>query len=234
MKFFTPAEDQFLRQNFKRLNNKQLSRQMARSESSIAQRMRKLKLQRSAALRWKMQAANFFKPGHVPFNKDRKGIRVSPATEFKKGHLPANTKFDGCISTRYHKKHGCYYKYIRVAKMKWMLLNRYLWEKHHGPIPANHLVAFKDGNNLNCSLENLFLLSRAANARRNVNYKKTSAAMKRYWKDGHHLKSDHYIAMTAAGYNRQLAEQIEKNPQLLGLQRLRLKLRRQIHDTKNA
>lgn len=50
----------------------------------------------------------------------------------------------------------------------WPLYNRYLWEQHKGPIPPAHLVAFKDGNRQNCVIENLELISRAENARRNV------------------------------------------------------------------
>lgn len=49
----------------------------------------------------------------------------------------------------------------------WPLLNRHVWEQHHGPIPPKHLVVFKDHDRSNCALENLELISMAENAGRN-------------------------------------------------------------------
>ncbi len=54
----------------------------------------------------------------------------------------------------------------------WPLYNRYLWEQHKGPIPPKHIVIFKDGNRANCVIENLELISKADNARRNVMWAK--------------------------------------------------------------
>lgn len=50
----------------------------------------------------------------------------------------------------------------------WPMLNRYLWEQAHGPIPPKHIVAFKDGKRENCVLENLELITLGDNARRNA------------------------------------------------------------------
>ena len=36
-----------------------------------------------------------------------------------------------------------------------------LWENQHGKIPENHILIFLDGNRLNCSIENLKLVSRS-------------------------------------------------------------------------
>lgn len=49
----------------------------------------------------------------------------------------------------------------------WPLYNRWLWEKHKGPIPPKHLVTFKDRDRAHCVIENLELISMAENARRN-------------------------------------------------------------------
>ena len=43
--------------------------------------------------------------------------------------------------------------------------HRVVWEQAHGPIPPDHCVKFKDGNRTNCSLDNLYLVSRADPAR---------------------------------------------------------------------
>ena len=117
--------------------------------------------------------ATRFKSGNTVWNKGLKGWKA-PGCEkgwFKKGHLPANTKHDGKISLRFHKtghrgdkKRGYYY--IRLSKSNWKELHVYLWEQAHGPVPKEMNVVFKDGDSLNCVLENLELITRADHARR--------------------------------------------------------------------
>lgn len=41
----------------------------------------------------------------------------------------------------------------------WERKSHYIWEQHNGKIPKNHFIGFKDGNKLNCNIENLILLS---------------------------------------------------------------------------
>lgn len=47
------------------------------------------------------------------------------------------------------------------------LLHRIIWREHNGPIPAKHIVCFRDGNRNNFDPENLGLMSMNENARRN-------------------------------------------------------------------
>ena len=35
----------------------------------------------------------------------------------------------------------------------------YIWEKTNGKIPKGYYLCFKDGNTLNCELENLYLVT---------------------------------------------------------------------------
>jgi hypothetical protein len=124
-----------------------------------------------------------FIAGFSPWNKGKKGINtVGSSTQFKKGNEPANTKHDGAISTRLHKKYNVSYKYIRVSKGNWQLLHRYIWEQTHGAIPANHNITFLDGDTLNCDINNLKCISKKDNLERNRNYTKMSATMKGLWK----------------------------------------------------
>lgn len=55
------------------------------------------------------------------------------------------------------------HRYLRATVGRGAGRERYLhhvvWEAAHGPIPRGHKVAFKDGNHLNCTLENLELLT---------------------------------------------------------------------------
>jgi len=123
-----------------------------------------------------------FLPGYKPWNNGKKGVKVGGVeTQFKPGHLPHNTKFDGCISSRYHKKEGYSYLYIRLSSGMWQLYHRYLYEQHNGTIPGGCIVYFKDGNTMNCAIENLGCMSRAENALRNNNRKKASESLKKTW-----------------------------------------------------
>lgn len=62
--------------------------------------------------------------------------------------------------------------FIKVAlsrqprEKNWMLYSRWLWEKHHGPIPAGYRVVFRDGDRLHCEIGNLNLISEQDAARR--------------------------------------------------------------------
>lgn len=227
-KYWQKSEINFLRQNYNRLNCTQLGTKLGRSKSSVVGQLHKLGLLRSPEARARMKSATCFKKGHVPFNKGR-SFRASPATEFKPGHRPANTKFNGCIVIRVHKRTQTPYKYIRVAKMRWQLYHRHVWEKKHGPIPSGHVVRFKNRNTLDCRPSNLFLLSRGENARRNYNSAKAGETMRRNWENGRHLQSDNYIAFTLSPKNMPFREIAKHNPALLEMQRLKLKLRRAIH-----
>lgn len=105
-----------------------------------------------------------YNKGHTPINKGQimtQDLREKvKQTWFKKGQLPHNTKHDGAISIRKR------YYWIRTSLKKWKQLHRYLWEEANGPIPKGMIITFKDGNSLNCTLENLEMISRQENLRR--------------------------------------------------------------------
>ena len=105
--------------------------------------------------------AHRFNPGAVPPNK---GKKMSPAlyakcapTMYKKGRPSLNKRpvgservnVDGYIEMKIQEPN------------KWVLKHRFVWEHFHGPIPEGHNIQFKDGNKENCSLDNLYLISRA-------------------------------------------------------------------------
>jgi hypothetical protein len=46
-------------------------------------------------------------------------------------------------------------------------LNRFIWQMNHGNIPEGNNIVFKDGNPMNCTIENLEMLTNAENASRN-------------------------------------------------------------------
>lgn len=116
----------------------------------------------------------FFKKGQIPFNKglkqkdffSKEAIAKSKLTRFKKGRLPHNAKEDGLIMPRKDKS-GKTYLYIRESLGVWKLYHRTVWEKHNGKLKRNEVVRFKDGNQTNCAIENLFVISMAENMKLN-------------------------------------------------------------------
>ncbi len=124
-----------------------------------------------------------FLKGNKAWNKGMKGLNIGgKKTQFKKGNIPANSRMNGVMSERYHKRDKRTYLYIRISPGKWMLYNRYVWQKHHGEIPAKHVIIHKDKNTLNCNIENLECISMAENMRRNHNRRKAAKSLRKRWK----------------------------------------------------
>lgn len=140
-------------------------------------------------LRYKGPRRGVFKKGLVPFNKGRKMpaeiyAQCAP-TMFKKGQKPKNTKqADGTITIRYDNR-GVAVPHIRISLGKWEYLARHTWREHRGEIPKGHIVIHKDGDSMNCDIDNLELISRADNARRNYSREKFMA-----W---HNELTDEYV-----------------------------------------
>ena len=115
-----------------------------------------------------------FKKGAVPHNKGKKqteylspeAIEKSKVTRFKKGNTPHNAKYDGHERVT---KDG--YIFIRIKKRKYILKHHKIWQEHYGEIPKGHIIIFKDGNPLNCTIENLEAITRDENVIRNANCK---------------------------------------------------------------
>lgn len=76
--------------------------------------------------------------------------------EHLKPYLEKHTRKTGEERIRYiHSK----IKYLEIKTEKgWVLKSHYIWEKHNGKIPENHCIVFKDGNMLNCNINNLELI----------------------------------------------------------------------------
>jgi hypothetical protein len=106
-----------------------------------------------------------FRKGHVPANKGKKGIHLSPATEFKKGNMPQTWKPVGTESLR-----ADGYIWVKIAEPHtWREKHRLVWEAANGPVPKGHKVIFGDGNRLNTKLDNLILVTDAQLVRMNQN-----------------------------------------------------------------
>lgn len=184
-KLWTPKEVAWLKVNYPVLPMHKVQAHLGRSKESIYGAVYNLGIKKSADYLAspfsgritpgkKLGGGTVFKKGQVPFNKGKKietwmkpeMIAKLKKTSFQKGQLPHNTLYDGAIRTR-RDTSGLSYQYIRVGKAKWELLHRHVWQQHYGLIPAGMVVAFKDGNQLNCHSENLKLITASENMLRN-------------------------------------------------------------------
>ncbi|MGD0077064.1 MAG: HNH endonuclease [Sedimentisphaerales bacterium] len=144
-------------------------------------RIRRLHLSRAGKeYRWQ--------PGHKMWNKGTHfcaGGR-SAETRFKPGQIRGNAaqkyRHIGFISVRYHKsklngeKHGRRRKvpsqWIKIKddgrpRDRWIQYARYIYEKTYGPIPRGFFPIHADKDTMNDDPNNLILIDRAGNLRRN-------------------------------------------------------------------
>lgn len=107
-----------------------------------------------------LRPTNAFAPGHETWNKNLKGIHLSPASEFKSGPRPDRRADIGAVSIRL--AHGVRRAFIKVAHPnRWKLRAVMVWEEANGPIPKGHVIHHDDRNALNDDLANLICLTRA-------------------------------------------------------------------------
>jgi hypothetical protein len=105
-----------------------------------------------------------FIQGMVPWNKGKKGIHLSPETEFKKGQFVGEThpSWQGGVQKM---KSDC--AYIWDGANERVRRPKLIWEEHFGKLPKGYLIYHKDGDNKNDSIENLEAITRAELLKRN-------------------------------------------------------------------
>lgn len=188
---WTAQEDAIIRQRVPQERTSDVAAAIGRTVPSVYQRARQLGVVKSpeylaspAAKRTNglQGMGTRFQKGHVPANKGvKRGRGWAPGRmadgQFKPGQRsgvaaknwrPVGTilEADGYlrIKVREAVKGEAYgFGNTRV----WPLLQRHVWEQANGPVPANHAIAFKDGNPKNCALDNLELITRQDLMKRN-------------------------------------------------------------------
>ena len=168
------ATDEILTELYLTVAVKTISRQIERSSTFVSRRLKQLGLVIPIELIEERKKNGRFQKGNISFNTGRKqseymspeGILKGMAFRFKKGQVALNAKTDGEFSNRID-RNGYTYRYIRISAAKWELYHRIVWQQANGAIPSDSLVIFKDGNRLNCSLENLELITKRENIIRN-------------------------------------------------------------------
>lgn len=114
-----------------------------------------------------------FGKGHVSWNKDLKGYIGANVTSFKKGHVPPNRRtvgeerinVYGYVEIKIDEPNP----YVKGQMTRWKLKHIVVWKKEHGPVPDDYIITFLDGDKINCSPENLILITRKVHAYLNRN-----------------------------------------------------------------
>jgi hypothetical protein len=186
---WSAKERALLRKLYPDSSTAHLVRVLGRKAGKIYAQAQKLGLHKSAAFHADAKLSGRFDKlsrageafrypkGHAPANKGLRRPGYAPGrmatTQFKKGQNPHTYRFkvgDTRINTD-----GYIDRKIRTDKKgssNWRPLHRILWEDKHGPVPPGYVVAFSDGNKLNCVLGNLELMTMGDNARRNAVWRK--------------------------------------------------------------
>ena len=192
-KIWTEAENDFMYNNYPDKPSEVIAQELGRSLKSVYAQAKILGVKKSSEFLLSDHSGRLtklntlgekfrFRKGMVPKNKGLKqidymtleGIERSKHTRFKPGTIPPNTKEkDGIIVIRHgHKnRNEKPYQWTRISLGKWELLHRDIWMKANGKIPKGMIVVFKDGNTMNCVIENLELISFSENMRINSIYR---------------------------------------------------------------
>jgi len=167
-KYWTKEEAEELQRLYPTTTGKDLALRFGCNVQQIYNRANKMGLHKDLDFLHQYYRENFkghqatqFKKGMKSWNKGQKGLQIGGVeTQFKKGRLPHNTKPIGFRSYR----DG--YLVERVEK-GFEFVHKLIWKQHHGDIPKGMFVVFKDRNQQNLVIENLELIDRAENMRRN-------------------------------------------------------------------
>ena len=104
-----------------------------------------------------------FKSGHQPWNKDLKGIHLSPETEFQPGRENDKSLPFGAVTIR-NDKAGSARAWVKTPD-GWLPRSQAVYIAKHGAIPEGHVVHHIDGDSLNDRPSNLMAVTPADHAR---------------------------------------------------------------------
>lgn len=225
---WTVEETALLRRAYADTPTAELAARLGLTVNQVYDKARLLGIKKSAAYKKTGHAGCFlpgeqrgrateFKPGQAPHNKGKKFNAGGRSAEhrFKAGHRPANTAPVGTVVTD---SYG--YLKQKIAKNRgrhgWQFVHRLVWEAAHGPLPADHIIVFKDGNKRNVALANLACISRTENMARNSiqrypdELKKTIrivAKLNKTIEDSNHEKQDRRSQKSSIRHSRGFAGQ---------------------------
>jgi hypothetical protein len=225
---FAPAAgDELLRAEYMETPIKVMAVKIGRSNCYVRNRLKALGLVVPPEVVERNKNRGRYVKGDEPMNKGKRQTEYMTAEqiarckqgEFKKGQKPHNTKGPpGTVTVRKDSSGKLFYKYIKVADGVWDLYQRHVWREANGEIPDGYIIRFIDGDQMNCELSNLMLVSTAEN---------------RVMNSGSTLLSDGNVAMYLMGgkykKDKSTRETIMKvRPDLIEAKRMQLLLKRKI------
>lgn len=183
-RFWTPEEDKLLRELYPDNPTDAIAHRFGRSASAVYGHANTMGIHKSEAYLQEKRAeegerlktvgvAGRYGSGHVPFNKGLRRPGWSPGrmreTWFKKGQragaaqrkwVPVGTvkvNTDGYLRRKIADQPEAIAG-KGSSSTNWEFIHRRVWEDAHGPIPKGHRIWWKDGDHMNCGLDNLELL----------------------------------------------------------------------------
>ena len=119
-----------------------------------------------------------FRKGITPHNKGKKGWDAggrSVETRYRKGNISGKAAMLlQPLGTERVTRDGIRQRKVRMdgpPQRRWKSVHSILWEDHNGPIPKGHIVVFRNGDRTDIRIDNLELITRAENMRRNTIHK---------------------------------------------------------------
>ncbi len=181
---WTEAEREIIRTEFSDMTSDTLAAKLNRTVASVNQQAALMGVKKSAAHLSSDLGGRFskcqvlgyehrFKKGQPAINKGKKqpdymtpeAIERTKKTRFQKGSDNGKQLPIGTI-TILNGKNGKV-KVIILGNGKRAYLNRHTWAQANGEIPKGMIIVHKDKDPMNCDLENLEMISKAENMRRN-------------------------------------------------------------------
>lgn len=147
-----------------------LADRLCRSEISVQVKAARLGVRKSKRYPGNNGKETQFKPKRRPHNFGIKGWQAggnSVKTQFKPGDRPHSWV---PVGSERISNYGILQRKISdtgYSPRDWKSVHSILWESHFGPVPQGHFVTFKNGNVKDIFIDNLEIISRAENMRRN-------------------------------------------------------------------
>ncbi|WP_373020681.1 HNH endonuclease signature motif containing protein [Thiomicrorhabdus sp.] len=159
---YTEAQKQWLKKQYPQLSRVELTK--AFNEQFESDRTVKGLVEFCKRNGIKSGRSGCFEKGSKPWNTGTKGVCKPNSGSFKKGGRPDQRAPIG--HERIDKKHGYIWKKVEQPN-KFRLKHQLVWEEHNGTIPDGMVLWFLDGNRQNCAIDNLELIKKTEQIRRN-------------------------------------------------------------------
>jgi len=189
-RYWTPAEEELLRRRYADTPTELLAKALERDVKGVLAKANSMGLHKSRELIAEIARersrrpdhggrVTMFRPGLVPWNKGSSYTARGRCaeTQFKPGHKPHTWQPVGSYRIVVSKTGGRHLE-LKVCddpgpnSVRWKPVHRLVWEAEHGPVPAGHVVTFREGRRTldaaEITLDAVELITREELMRRNT------------------------------------------------------------------